>query len=191
MRRLPPAHVLVSLLAGLCVAAPSSARATQARLGGCETTEAEYGLAALADSVALGAVDELLSPGEGPKTGPHCKRLKADAALFLKIGAVQQGVPEHWALLARQVTECLEEFDLHLAERSLLRHTTGTCFPPYHVDFRLVGAAGAVEELLDQLSTLEWEGFVQVQDRWSRTHFLSAGRSLQLTGVVVDLQATE
>ncbi len=177
----------VMTLAALCLAALSSAGGTVARLGGCETTEAAYGLDALADSVAQGAIDELLSPGEGLKTGPHCRQLMVQTPLFLKIGAVEEGPAEAWASLAGQVTECLGEFDLHLAERSLLRHTTGTCFPPYHVDFRAVGAAGAVDALLVHLGTLEWEGFVRVEDRRSRTHFLSAGRSLQLTETVVDL----
>ncbi len=158
------------------------------RLGGCQTRELAYGLPAISDSLAAAAVEELLAPGKGPKTGAACRQLEVDALLFVKIGAVERQTDEQWIALAKQLTVALEQAGIRIAGRSQLAHTTGTCFPPYHIDFQACGDSVSVGRCLAGLPKAEWEGFQPTDERRIRRFFVSAGRSLASTDAIVDLK---
>lgn len=158
------------------------------RLGGCQTTAHDFGLPAVADSLVLSALGELMAPGMGPKTGPHCRQLGADTPLFAQIGAVDSLPNEAWVDIAGQLTAQLETGGVRIGERSQLRHTTGPCFPPYHVDFRGVADSASVAAFLSALPRIAWDGFVATAERSERRFFITAGMSLQQMDIVVDLR---
>jgi hypothetical protein len=157
------------------------------RMGGCQTTPEEYGLPALSDSLGLLAFEELMAPGQGPRTGPASDQLEVDGVLFLQAGAIVRGEKQAWVTLAGHVTRRLREAGIVLASRSALLHTTGTCFPPYHVDFRAVGRSPVIDAFVRSLADQAWDGFAPTPIRSERSHFLTAGRSLQQSDVVIDL----
>jgi hypothetical protein len=149
------------------------------RVGGCQTSEREYGLAAAFDSAAVAAVEELNAPGEGPKAGPACKRLGVDAPLFAQIGSVDPLEDAQWVAAAKVLGARMDSCGLVLAERSLLRHTTGPCFPPYHIDLRACGREAEVARFLEQLAAGSWGAFTPTSDR---------GQRRLLINTVVDLR---
>lgn len=157
-------------------------------MGGCQTKELDFGLPPLAEERAQRAVAELLEPGTGPKTGPACRELGVDTPCFVQIGAVAEQDEEIWQSLAEQVTTLLKTHGLHLAERSRLRHTTGPCFPPYHVDFRAVGTAEAVTRCRAELGEQKWKGFLPAATRGERSLFLAAGTNLSMMEPCGDLK---
>jgi hypothetical protein len=158
------------------------------RLGGCQTTRRAYGLPEATDSLAAGAVDELLAPGEGPKPGPFCRALGADTPLFVEIGAVDSLADQVWAGLAGAATSRIAECELHLAERTLLGHTTGPCFPPYHVELRACGDSASVAAFLETLGAVSWPALTGAQKPSEREIFVEAGTSLQFMPYRVDLR---
>lgn len=160
----------------------------EVRVGGCNTTERDFGLPPIANERAQEAVAELLAPGMGPKSGPACRALVVDTPCFLQIGAVDSQANEVWRNLAEQITALTKAGGLHLAERSLLRHTTGPCFPPYHVDFRAVGSAEAVARFRADLTEQKWKGFIPASTRGERSLFISAGVNLSMMEPCGDLQ---
>lgn len=157
-------------------------------VGGCKTTERVYGVPALQDSLARAALDELMAPGVGPKTGAACRRLGVDAPLFVRLGAVNPVADSLWESVAERVTDRLCQAGCRIAGRSLLRHTTGTCFPPYHVDFDAVGDSAQVAGFLHQLTRGPWGPLEVTSHREERVLFLTAGCSLSVMDVVVDLR---
>jgi hypothetical protein len=158
------------------------------RLGGCRTTEREYGLAAVQDSLSEAAVAELMAPGMGSKVGDVCRTIGVDTPLFAQIGAVDLLPDETWVSISSQLTALLDECGVRIATRSLLRHTTGTCFPPHHVDFRASGDSSAVAAFLRHFPQAPWEGFAATEKRSERRLFITAGTSLQLMNIGVDLK---
>jgi len=166
----------------------TQAQEEKPRMGGCQTREMAYGLPAARDSLAAAAVEELLAPGMGPKVGEACRQLGVDAPLFVKIGAVELHADSQWVALASQLTAAIKHAGIRIAERSQLAHTTGTCFPPYHIDFRACGDSASVGRFLAGLARLEWEGFQPTDDRRTRRYFVSAGWSLAGTDAIVDLK---
>ncbi|MBD3236855.1 MAG: hypothetical protein GF330_09135 [Candidatus Eisenbacteria bacterium] len=158
------------------------------RLGGCETRERAYGLAAMRDSVALAALAELMAPGMGPKSGPHARALGADSPFFAQAGAVDSLPDGDWVAIAEALTARIATYGIHLAERSLLRHTTGPCFPPHHIDFRGVADSAAAQSFLADLPQMAWEGFAPAARRSERRLLITAGLSLQQMDVAVDLE---
>lgn len=183
-----PARLALAALLVLCACAGLAATGDPPRrLGGCQTTQRAYGLPACADSLALLAVDELLAPGAGPRSGPACRALAVDTPLFLQIGAVDPPADTLWARLSRALSARIEAAHLRLAARTLLSHTTGTCFPPYHVDLRACGDSARVAAFLRDLPDAAWPGFTRVEARAQREVFISAGVSLQGMTAAVDL----
>ncbi len=158
------------------------------RVGGCQTTERAYGLAAFSDSAAQAALVELLAPGEGPRGGPACERLGVDTPLFAQVGSVAPLADSEWVAAVEAVGARIDSCGLALAERSLLAHTTGPCFPPYHVDLRACGTEAQVARFLDRLATGPWGPFVPTDDRSQRKLFVCAGRNLSIMNSVVDLR---
>jgi len=158
------------------------------RVGGCQTSEREYGLAALADSAAVAAVNELIAPGEGPKGGPVCERLEVDTPLFVQIGSVSPLADSEWVAVVHVLGAQMDSCGIVFAERSLLRHTTGPCFPPYHIDLRACGREAQVARFLERLATGPWGRFEPTSEREERRLFVCAGRNLSLLNTVVDLK---
>jgi hypothetical protein len=184
-----PARFALTALVALCACAgPSATAEPPHRLGGCQTTQRDYGLPGCADSLAVLAVDELLAPGVGPRTGPACRALAVDTPLFLQIGAIDPPADTLWVGLSRALCERIEAAQLRLASRTLLSHTTGTCFPPYHVDLRACGDSARVAAFLRDLPGAAWPGFTRAGARAQREVFISAGVSLQGMTVAVDLR---
>ena len=168
-----------------CLAAGAADPPAPRKLGGCHTEAQPYGLKAIEDSLAQAAVAELLAPGGGP--GAACARLGVDTPLFLQIGAIAPLPAIAWRATALSLSERLRAAGLHLAQRSLLRHTTGPCFPPYHVDLRACGTADAVAAWLAALPDEPWPG-AEPAERRARDLFLTAGRSLQASDATLDLR---
>jgi len=158
------------------------------RLGGCETTRREYGWPPARDSLALAALEELLVPGPASRTGPACRRLGVEAPLFVTIGAVDPPPDSLWASLARQVSAALDGARVRTAERTLLGHTTGPCFPPYHLDIRACGDSAAVGAFLKALPGAAWQGFAVAGEAREREFLLTAGTSLQSPSVTLGLR---
>jgi len=175
-------------VAGCTASGSATKREARPLLGGCRTSEHEYGLEAYTDTAAVAALEELIAPGTGPKAGAACRRLGVDAPFFVRLGAIDSVSAPRWATLARQVTTALGASGVHIAERSLLRHTVGPCFPPYHIDFRTCGPAGAVADVLEAWPNREWQGFVRAASRGERLVWISAGTSLQRIATVVELR---
>jgi hypothetical protein len=158
------------------------------RVGGCRTSEREYGLPALADSAEQAALAELLAPGEGVKAGPACGRLAVDTPLFAQVGSVAPLEDAEWVAAVQILGARMDSCGLVHAERSLLAHTTGPCFPPYHVDLRACGTEAQVARFLDGLAAGPWGRFEPTDDRSQRRLFICAGRNLSLMDSVVDLR---
>ncbi len=158
------------------------------RVGGCQTSEREYGLAAMTDSAAAAAVNELIAPGEGPKGGAACERLGVDAPLFAQIGTVGALADSEWVAVAKALGVLMDSCGLVLAERSLLRHTIGPCFPPYHIDLRACGRTEQVARFLARLAEGPYGPFTPAARREERRLFVSAGRNMSLMNTVVDLK---
>ncbi len=175
----PVALLLGALLAGgLLMASGKEDPGEQKRIvGGCHTSEHDYGLPAIADSLAAADLDAALHG-----------RASGKSPLFVQIGSVKEMAAECWISLGRQLTSLITEGGLRLASRSLLRHTTGTCFPPYHVDLEAVGDTAAVARFLEILPSHRWEGFEVAAQRSERDCFISAGRSREMMNTVVDLK---
>jgi len=176
------------LLSASWLAAPGSGGSEPQRVGGCQTSEREYGLPALSDSVAGGALRELLAPGMGPKAGALCRALGVDGTLFAQIGAVEPPADSMWADLGAQLTDRCRAHGLRIARRTLLRHTTGTCFPPFHVDFECVGDSASAGTFLADLLRVPWTGFAAVKQRSERRLWIAAGTSLQQLDTAIDLK---
>jgi len=158
------------------------------RVGGCQTSEREYGLAFASDSAAVAAVGELIAPGEGPKGGPACARLGVDTPLFVQIGSVAPLADAEWIAAAQALGARMDSCGLVLAERSLLRHTTGPCFPPYHIDLRACGREAQVARFLVHLTDRPWGRFEPTAERGQRRLMICAGRNMSLMNTVVDLK---
>ncbi|MCK4411920.1 MAG: hypothetical protein KAY32_00115 [Candidatus Eisenbacteria sp.] len=194
----PPSRTLVQcpvvLLLIACVSialgtlATSTAKGGVPRVGGCRTVERAYGLPALTDSVAHAATQELLAPGAPERERPLCRALGVTTPLFVQVGAVDSLDDRLWASVAGRIGEKLAADGVHLAMRSGLRHTTGPCFPPFHVDLRACGDSASVAVFLDELDGLAWEGLLPADDHGERVLFVSAGTSLQLMDHVVHLR---
>lgn len=157
-------------------------------VGGCRTVEREFGLPALQDSSAVRAFDELIAPGMGPKAGPACRQLRVDAPLFVTIGAVTEPADSIWVRVASHVTARMLRCEIRPATRSPLRCTSGTCFPPYHVDFEAVGDSAQVSEFLKELTGGPWDPLIITSRRAERTLFVAAGVSRETLDTVVDLK---
>jgi hypothetical protein len=136
----------------------------------------------------MAAKAELVAPGRGPKTGPACRALGVDTPLYAQVGALDSLADETWRSIATQVTARMAAAGVHLAERTGLQHTTGTCFPPYHVDFRACADSSAARLFLKELTSSAWEGFTATGNRRERRLFVTAGLSLQLLDTTVDLK---
>ncbi len=173
--------VAVLLVPGTCLAQGQ-------RLGGCQTTVQSSGLPALSDSLATAAVAELLTPGSGPRRGPACRSLGVELPVFAQIGALDSLNDETWRAISEQLTQRIADAGLRLAERSALRLTTGTCFPPYHVDFRACADSAAAGRFLADLGDVAWDGFAFAEDRRTRRLFVIAGLSMQLMSTAVNLE---
>jgi hypothetical protein len=180
-RRILPAAALLVACAAACAQPPQT-------VGGCRTTEREYGLPARADSLALLALGELTAPGMGEKTGPAARRLGADTPLFITIGAVDPLADTLWARAAERLDSLLAGRGMRLAARSGLRHTTGPCFPPYHVDLRAVSDSARVDGFRRALPLASWGPLAVTAERARRVMFVTAGASLQSMDTVVDLR---
>lgn len=206
-----PAIGAALLLAGLdfCAAGPrggaepgrsSNPADRPSRLvGGCQTVGEAYGLAAFSDSAAVEAVRRALSPAPAEAHGatgeqPPSGRTSADSEaarivpLFVQIGAVDSPDKRDAKSLAQQLSDRLGTGGLTLASRTLLLHTSGPCFPPYHIDFQAWGDSLAVGAFLDSLPHVPWEGFAPAKERSQRDVFVSAGTSLQAMDDFVDLK---
>lgn len=157
-------------------------------LGGCQTTEREYGLPVLCDTLAAAAVSELMAPGMGSKVGEACRKIGVEIPMFVQIGAVDSLRDETWRAISQQITARLAASNVHLAERTLLRRTTGPCFPRHHIDFQACGDSSSVRCFLADLTEVPWEGFELTPNRRERTLFVTAGTSLQLMETTVDLR---
>jgi hypothetical protein len=144
-------------------------------------------LAPVRDSLALAAVDELLSPGPAGQSGSACRLLSVDTPLFAQLGAVDPPADSVWCAAAARLGDLAESLGVRLAERSLLGHTTGPCFPPYHVDLRACGDSAAVAAFLEILPRAGWPGFRVAAAGAARTLLLSAGTSLQSPEVSLGL----
>jgi hypothetical protein len=178
----------VFLLAALFAALANGAAEEPHRLGGCRTVERELGTRASPDTLAVGALAELTAPGMGPKAGPICRRLGVDAPLFVSIGAVDEQPDSTWMRVADQVGDRMRGGGLHMASRSPLRHTTGTCFPPYHIDFEAVGDSARVGGFLARMARASWEPLIVAERRQERVIFIAAGLNRQSMDTVVDLK---
>jgi hypothetical protein len=179
----------IAVLAAAGCAPGRAARAQEPRaIGGCRTVEVRYGLSAWGDSAAVRALQELIAPGAGERVGPACRDLGVDAPLFARVGAVDPPADTLWAHAVRRVGEIMDSSGLRLASRSLLRHTTGTCFPPYHVDLEAVGDTAQVRGFLERLSTARWDPWVVAPERRERRLMVTAGMGLQSMDTVVDLR---
>lgn len=188
-RAVVPARLALAVLVALCANAGHAVTGeAPRRLGGCQTTQRAYGLTGFADSLATLAIEELLAPGVGSRTGPACRALAVDTPLFLEIGAIDPPADTLWVRLSRALSERVEAAQLRLASRALLSHTTGTCFPPYHVDLRACGDSAHVAAFLRDLPDAVWPGFTRAGERTQREVFISAGVSLQGMTVAVDLR---
>jgi hypothetical protein len=184
-----PPWLAIAALVALCACAGLAATGeSPRRLGGCQTTQRVYGLPACTDSLAMLAIDELLAPGVGPRTGPACRALAVDTPLFLQVGAIDPPADTLWVELSRALSARVEAAQLRLASRTLLSHTTGTCFPPYHVDLRACGDSAQVAAFLRDLPDAAWPGFTRAGVRAQREVFISAGVSLQGMAVAIDLR---
>jgi hypothetical protein len=183
------AAVRAVALAAVAVAGLATAAAEEPHhVGGCHTVEREFGLPALRDSLAIRAFGELTAPGSGPKTGPACRQLAVDAPLFVTIGAVTEPADSTWVRIASHVTARMLRCEIRLATRSSLRCTSGTCFPPYHVEFEAVGDSTQVGEFLKELTGGSWDPLVITPRRAERTLFVAAGVSRETLDTVVDLK---
>jgi hypothetical protein len=171
-------------IAGLAIAAAEEPHF----VGGCRTVEREFGLPALRDSLAIRALEELTAPGSGPKTGPACRQLRVAAPLFVTIGAVTEPADSIWVRAASHVADRMLRCEIRPATRSRLRCTSGTCFPPYHVEFEAVGDSAQVSEFLKELTCGPWDPLVITSRRAERTLFVAAGTSRESLNTVVDLK---
>lgn len=181
-------ELLISLASFATCAALTSGCHAQT-VGGCQTSEREYGLPTLADSLAQAALGELMGPSVARhEESPEIRALGIDTPFFAQIGAVVPPPDSAWIALASQLTKEISDHGLRIAQRSLLRHTTGTCFPPYHVDLQAVGDSAAAASFLSDLPKMIWQGFVPTQNRSERIFFIAAGTSMELMNAVVDLK---
>jgi hypothetical protein len=183
MRNPRVSWVLAALLAAAC-----AGKGQPARVGGCDTTERDYGLPVLADSAAGAALAELTAPGSGSKIGPVCRALGVDTPLFAQVGSVAPLADEEWRAAVQVLCARLDSAGVRIAERSLLRHTVGPCFPPYHVDLRGCGTTAGVATFLDSLAVGPWTPYAVTSERRGRRLFVAAGRELSLMNVAVDLR---
>jgi len=189
-RRTRVRSVLPAVLLGcLCTAAADSPGPGDAqRVGGCRTSEREYGLPSFTDSSGVAAIRGLLAPSTAPRAGESCLLPPGAAPLFVQLGAVDNLADSLWRAVAEQVTVRMRESGLAFAQRSALLHTTGPCFPPFHIDFQAYGDSARVIGFLDSLRVDTWAGFAIAAERRRRDLFLAAGMSLQLMEWVIDLE---
>jgi hypothetical protein len=178
------------LLAGIGLAWAVAGAQTPSRIGGCRTTERDFGPpgAARVDSAAALALDELTAPGPDSKVGPACRRLGVDTPLFVSLGAVDPIADTLWTRAVERVDSLLRRSGAHRIAISPLRHTTGPCFPPYHVEMPAVGDSASVAAFLRGLPMAPWGPFVATPERGARILFVSAGTSRQSMDTVVDLR---
>jgi hypothetical protein len=180
-RRIVPAAALLAACAAACAQPPQM-------VGGCRTTEREYGLPACADSLALLALGELTAPGMGEKSGPAARRLGVDTPLFITIGAVDPVADTLWVRAAQSLDGLLARGGVRLAARSGVRLSTGPCVPPYHVDLRAVSDSARVVDFRRALALAPWGPLAVTPERALRVMFVTAGTSLQSEDTVVDLR---
>ncbi len=158
------------------------------RVGGCQTTEREYGLPRLFDSAAEAAVLELLAPGPSRKGGAACRRLGVDTAVFAQVGAVDSLPDTIWVAAAARLTGILQAQGIHVAGRSLLLHTTGTCFPPHHVDLRACADSARAAAFLEGLAGTVWPNLVVADRPQDRVLFVAAGTNLSQMDWILNLK---